>query len=155
MKKILSLSLSIAAAFTLTACASSQPSPQTALKMDIKQVCSVEANGIAKVVSTAKLYNMEAQKRGLEFRRLNVNNSALITSVEEAMKTGAKEVNPMKFKGNKKSKTKLPTDYAAGRACMFAVSALSQAQEAKSTWRLAVPGDGIQVLGFSMLSQRF
>lgn len=143
-KKLINFSLSAVAVLTLTACASSQPSPKTAAAMDESKVCSVEANGLEQVVATAKLYNMEAKKRGLEFRRLNVNNSALIASVEEAMKTGAKEVNPMHFKGKKKSKTKLPTNYAAERACKFAVSALSQAHEAKNTWRLAIPGDGFK-----------
>ena len=143
-KKFVKLSLSAVAVFTLTACASSQPSPKTAAAMNVSQVCSVEKSGLENVIATAKLYNMEAQKRGLEFRRLNVNNSALIASVEEAMKKGAKEVNPMHFKGKKKSKTKLPTNYAAQRACKFAVAALSQAEEAKSTWRLAIPGDGFK-----------
>lgn len=142
MKKLLNLSLGVATVFTLTACVSSQPSPKTAAKMDVEKTCSVDKNGIEKVIATAKIYNIEAQKRGLEFRRLNVNNSALIASVEEAIKTGAKEVQPMHFKGKKKSKTKLETTYAAQRACKFAISALSQAEEAKSTWRLAIPGDG-------------
>lgn len=144
MKKLLNLSLSIAAVLTLTACVSSQPSPQTASKMDESKVCNVESNGIKEVIATAKLYNMEAQKRGLEYRRLNVNNSALIASVEKAIKTGAKMVNPMHFKGKKNSKTKLETSYAAERSCKFAIGALAQANEAKSTWRLAIPGDGFK-----------
>lgn len=111
------------------------------LNLDEKALCNVEKNGAKKVIQTAKKYNEIAKKQGLEFRRLKVNNSALITSVEEALKTGAKKVNPKNFKG-KKSKTKLDTNYAAWRACHFAISALTQAQEAKKTWRLAVPGDG-------------
>ncbi|GGD32944.1 hypothetical protein GCM10012288_03610 [Malaciobacter pacificus] len=110
-------------------------------KIDVEKVCNVKENGISKVIETAKQYNEIAIKEGLEFRRLGVNNSGLITSVEEAIKTGAKEVNPKDFKG-KASKTKLETNFAAHRSCKFAIRALQQAEEAKSTWRLAIPGDG-------------
>jgi len=110
-------------------------------KIDVEKVCSVKDNGISKVVETAKKYNDIAIKEGLEFRRLGVNNSGLIASVEDAIKTGAKEVNPKDFKG-KASKTKLETNFAAHRSCKFAIRALQQAEEAKSTWRLAIPGDG-------------
>lgn len=133
MKKLLNLTIATTVALTLT----------TSLHaMDVKKDCDVKANGIKKVIETAKKYNAQAKKQGLEFRRLNVNNSDLIKSVEEAIKTGAKEVNPMHFKGKKRSKTKLETNYAASRACHFAITALTQAKEAKTTWRLAVPGDG-------------
>lgn len=126
----------------LTVCASVALAMTTSLHaMDVKKDCNVKDNGIKKVIETAKKYNEEAKKKGLEFRRLNVNNSDLIISVEEALKSGAKEVNPKTFKG-KASKTKLATDYAAWRACAFAISPLTQAKEAKDTWRLAVPGDG-------------
>lgn len=133
MRKLINLTIAATAAVTLT----------TSLHaMDEKKDCDVKANGIEKVIATAKKYNAIAKEKGLEFRRLNVNNADLIISVEEAIKTGAKEVNPMHFKGKKKSKTKLETNYAATRACKFAITALTQAQEAKKTWRLAVPGDG-------------
>lgn len=132
MKKLINLTITATAAMTLT----------TSLNaMDVKD-CNVKAKGINEVVAMANKYNAEAKKQGLEFRRLNVNNSDLIKSVEEAIKTGAKEVNPMHFKGKKKSKTKLETNYAAERACKFAIAALVQAKDAKSSWRLAVPGDG-------------
>ncbi len=132
MKKIINLTIAATVALTLT----------TSLHaMDGKKDCDVKANGITKVIATANVYNDQAKKKGLEFRRLNVNNSDLIISVEEAIKTGAKEVNPKTFKG-KQSKTKLETNYAAERACKFAIAALTQDQEAKTTWRLAVPGDG-------------
>lgn len=111
------------------------------LKLDEKALCNVKNNGVAKVIKTAKMYNDIAKKKGLEFRRLKVNNTDLIISVEEALKNGSKEVNPKDFKG-KKSSTKLDTNYAAWRACHFAISALVQEQEAKTTWRLSVPGDG-------------
>jgi hypothetical protein len=119
-----------------------------ASSLTTKEACDVSKHGVEKVIETAKAYNDVAIKKGLEFRRLNVNNRDLIISVQEAIKTGAKEVNPLHFKSKpnkiKKSKTKLKTDYAAWRACSFAISALQQADEAKDTWRLAVPGDGFQ-----------
>ncbi len=140
MKKLVSLSLCTATLFSLSLCASSF-SVESAVKEDINKVCSVKTNGIKKVLETAKSYNAVAIKKGVEFRRLGVNNSDLIISVEDAIKTGKKEVNPKDFKG-KKSKTKLETNYAAERACKFAIAALVQSHEGKSTWRLAVPGDG-------------
>ncbi len=137
MKKILKIATSVALLssgfLTLNAAEYS--------KIDVEKVCDVKANGINKVIKTAKKYNDIAVKEGLEFRRLGVNNSALIVSVEESIKTKAKKVNPKDFKG-KKSKTKLEINFAAHRACKFALRALQQAEEAKSTWRLAVPGDG-------------
>jgi hypothetical protein len=141
MKKILNLSLSLAAGIFLTACAATSQTSPTYSKLDVKTECNVKANGIEKVLATAKEYNAIAKQKGLEFRRLEVNNSNLIDAVEEGIKSNAKEVNPKTFKG-KKSKTKLPIDFAAERACKFAISALTQAEEAKSTWRMAIPGDG-------------
>ncbi len=118
------------------------------LDLDVRKVCNVEANGIETVIATAKKYNAIAKKHGVEFRRLNVNNSALITSVEDAIKTGSKNVNPLHFKSKpkkvKKSKTKLTTSYAAERACKFAISSLTQEATGKKTWRAAVPGDGFK-----------
>ena len=134
MKNLLKMTIAATAALTLT----------TSLHaMDEKKDCDVKANGIVQVIATANVYNDEAKKKGLEFRRLEVNNSDLIIAVEEAIKTGAKEVNPKTFKG-KKSKTVLETNYAAQRACKFAVSALTQEAEGKKTWRAAVPGDGFK-----------
>jgi len=142
MKKLFSLSLVAVSMISLTACASSSSvSMKTALTEDLNTVCSVEKSGIENVIAKAKAYNEVAKAKGLEYRRLEVNNTDLIISVEEAIKTGAKEVNPKTFKG-KPSKTILPTNYAAQRACRFAISALQQADESKKTWRLAIPGDG-------------
>jgi len=142
MKRLTTLMVTTGLVGLLTGCtASSQPSIETATKIDLNKVCSVEKSGIESVLNTAKEYNAIAQEEGLEFRRLGVNNSALIESVEEAIKTGAKEVNPKDFKG-KTSKTVLPTEFGAERACRFAITALTQSVEAESTWRLAVPGDG-------------
>ncbi len=136
MKKLINLTIAATVALTLSTSLYADNH-----MMDEKAMCDIKANGIEKVIATAKKYNEIAKEKGLEFRRLNVNNSDLIISVEEAIKTGAKEVNPKTFKG-KKSKTVLETNYAAVRACKFAIAALNQAEEGKKTWRLAVPGDG-------------
>ncbi|SKB30676.1 hypothetical protein [Malaciobacter marinus] len=144
MNKLLNISLVSIITIVFGACASSSsPSLSSIKDIDVEKVCSVENNGIEKVIQTAKKYNEIAKKNELEFRRLGVNNTDLIISVEEAIKTGAKEVNPKDFKG-KASKTKLPIDFAAIRACKFAITALTQANEAKTSWRLAVPGDGYE-----------
>jgi hypothetical protein len=142
MKKLTTLIATASIAAILGGC-TSQPSIATATKIDLNSVCSVEKSGIESVIKTAATYNSITQANGLEFRRLGVNNSALITSVQEAIKTGAKEVNPKDFKG-KVSKTKLETNYAAERACRFAIVPLMQSVEAKSTWRKSVPGDGFK-----------
>lgn len=142
-KLLLNLSIAATTALVFTACTGNAPTPQSAAKVDEKALCSVEKNGIEQVIATAKVYNEAAKANKLEFRRLSVNNSDLIIAVEEGIKSGAKEVNPKTFKG-KKSKTVLPIEFAATRACKFGISALSQAYEAKSTWRLAVPGDGFK-----------
>jgi len=142
MKKLTTILATTAVAALITGC-TTQPSIETATKLDTKIVCSVEKNGIKKVIETAEIYNNIAKAQGLEFRRLGVNNTDLIISVQEAIKTGATEVNPVDNKG-KASKTKLETNYAAERACKFGISALQQSVEAKSTWRKAVPGDGMK-----------
>lgn len=136
MKKLINLTIAATVALTLSSSLYADGH-----MMDEKAMCDVKANGIEKVIATAKKYNEIAKQKGLEFRRLSVNNTDLIISVEEAIKNGAKEVNPKTFKG-KKSKTVLETNYAAARACKFAVTALNQGEESKKTWRLAVPGDG-------------
>ena len=149
MKKLYTLAITSAIALSLAGCTagSNGLSPADAAKIDPIKVCNITAdNSIEQVLANAKAYNAAAIKEGVEFRRLNVNNSALIASVEEALKTGAKTVNPLHFKSKpkkiKKSKTKLATTYAAERACKFGLAALTQKHEAESTYRLAIPGDG-------------
>lgn len=142
MRKLTTIIAAVGVAALISGC-TTQPSVETATKLDLNSVCSVQANGIAKVIETAETYNNIAIAKGLEFRRLGVNNSGLIESVKEAIKTGATEVNPKDSKG-KASKTKLEVNYAAERACRFGIVALQQSVEAKSTWRKAVPGDGMK-----------
>lgn len=144
MKKLYTLAITSAIAFTMAGCVaggSNSLTPENAAKLDPKIVCSIADNGIETVLANAKAYNAAAIKENVEFRRLDVNNSDLIISVEEALKTGAKEVNPKDFKG-KASKTKLETNYALERACKFGLAALRQKHEAESTYKMAIPGDG-------------
>lgn len=141
MKNRFNLALTSALLAAAVVTSSSALSVEESAKIDVKEVCSVEKNGIAKVIANAKEYNDLAKKENVEFRRLGVNNTDLILSVEAAIASGAKEVNPLDLKG-KPSSTKLETNYAAWRACAFGLSALQYKQEAKSTWRDAVPGDG-------------
>jgi hypothetical protein len=145
MKKLYTTTLAAGLALSLTACAgtgASNVSVASAAKADVENVCSVEKHGIANVIATAKAYNSVAKKEGVEFRRLGINNSSAIAAVEAGIKSGAKEVKPADIKG--KTKQKFEINYAAERACKFAIGALSQKAEGKNTWRLAVPGDGYQ-----------
>ena len=113
-----------------------------AAKLDVKKVCDVKANGAEKVIAVAEKFNPEAVKLQVEFKRLGITNRNYIKFTKEAIKAKKKEV-VIKYKKKKKEKTKkFPLDYAAWRACTFAVRALQQVKEAEKTWRLAVPGDG-------------
>jgi len=115
-----------------------------AVALDVKQACDVKANGIDAVLATAAKYNAEAVKLGVEFKRLGVTNSNYIKTTTEAAKAKKKET-VLEYKKKGKVKThKMATDYAAWRACTFAIRALQQKAEAEDTWRLAIPGDGFK-----------
>jgi len=115
-----------------------------AAALDVKKVCDVQSNGIDAVLATAAKYNPEAVKLGIEFKRLGVTNSNYITSTTAAAKAKQKEVVLHYKKKGKIKKQKFATDYAAWRACHFAIRALQQKVEAEDTWRMAVPGDGFK-----------
>jgi len=113
-------------------------------KLDVKDACNVEKVGAAKALEVAKKYNPEAIKLGVEFKRLGVKNREYIKALEESVKAKKKETTvEYKAKGKKKTK-KFETNFLAERACKFAIRALQQVNEAKKTWRLAVPGDGFK-----------
>jgi len=143
MKKIYSLAITSIVAFSLAGCmgGSNSLTPAASVKLDQREVCNVSKLGIDTVLANAKVYNAAAVKEKVEFRRLGVNNSDLIIATEEALKAKSATVTPKDFKG-KETKDKFPVEYAAHRACTFGLSALQQKHEGKSTWRLAVPGDG-------------
>jgi len=137
MKKIIILSV-------LAASIASAGLIDDAVKLDVKKVCDVKANGAAKVVAVAKKFNPEAVKLGVEFKRLGIKNRLYVKAVEEAVKAKKKEVTiHYKKKGKEKTK-KFPLDYAAWRTCTFAVRALQEKVEADKTWKMAIPGDGFK-----------
>jgi hypothetical protein len=108
--------------------------------LDVKKECNVEANGVEKVLATAVKYNEIAVKNKIEFMRLGMKASEYIEVVTEALKTGSKNID---ISVDKKEKTGEATiEFGAWRACSFAISALTQQEEGKKTWRSAVPGDG-------------
>lgn len=109
-------------------------------KLDVKKECNVEANGVEKVLATANKYNEIAIKHNVEFMRLGMKASQYIEAVDAALKSGAKTI---EIVDDKKKKTADATiEYGAWRACTFAISALTQEEEAKKTWKLASPSDG-------------
>lgn len=111
-------------------------------KLDVKKECNVEANGVEKVIATAAKYNKIAIEKEVEFMRLGMKASQYIDAVNNALKTGAKNIDIL---DKKKKKTGEATiEFAAWRACSFAISAIVQEEEAKTTWRSSVPGDGFK-----------
>ena len=141
MKKLYSLTIATSLAFLLSGCLGSSSNMDTAASnVDVKNVCSVENNGIEKVLESATKYNAMAIKQHLEFMRLGMKASQYIDSAAAAVKSGAKTVDIVDKKG-KKTGT-VSTEYAAWRGCSFALRALQQHEEAQTTWKLAIPGDG-------------
>jgi len=140
MNKLYTITLAAAIAAITSGCTGGNVNTPDVASLDIKE-CSVKAHGVAGVIATAKKYNTIAQKKGLEFRRLGVNNSGYIIAVEEALKNGSKTVQLIDIK-KKKTKDKFTTEYAAERSCKFAITSLVQNVEANDNWRQAVPGDG-------------
>ncbi|WP_419769203.1 MAG: hypothetical protein ACNI3C_07520 [Candidatus Marinarcus sp.] len=142
MKKLLSLTLATSFAFILSGCygsASSMNTPKT-LNLDVKHVCSIEENGIEKVLESAAKYNAIAKAEHLEFMRLGMTATQYIDSANAAVKSGAKTVDIVDKDG--KTTGTVTTEYAAWRGCSFALRALQESEEAQTTWRLAIPGDG-------------
>ncbi len=144
MKKLYSITMVAGLALAISGCTGGTANITTAsaAKVDVKEVCST-SKGIDTLLATATAYNTVAKKHGVEFKRLGMSNSQYITETLKASKAGEKTVTLLNKKG-KKTKNKVTTQYAAWRACSFAVRALQQEHEAESTWRLAVPGDGFK-----------
>ena len=132
--------LKIATATALLTFGISYSSASEISKVDVKKECNVESNGIKKVLETAKKYNETAIKNKVEFMRLGMKTSQYIEAVDGALKSGAKNIDIV---DNKKKKTGEATvEYAAWRACAFAISAVTQYEEGKTSWKLASPSDG-------------
>ena len=108
-------------------------------KLDVKKECNVEANGIEKVLATASKYNEIAIKNKVEFMRLGMKASQYIEAVDAALKSGAKTIEIVDDK--KKKIGDATIEFAAWRACAFAISALTQEEDGKKNWKLASPSD--------------
>jgi len=134
-KKFAKLTLATMTVFSLSSLMASEVS-----SMDVRKVCDVNKNGIQSVLNMASKYNKIAKKEGLEFMRLGMKTSQYISGTQKSIKNGLATVDILNKK--KKKTGTVTTQYAAWRACSFAITALQQAKDAKTTWRLATPGDG-------------
>ena len=108
--------------------------------LDVKKECNVEVNGVEKVIATAAKYNEIAVKHKVEFMRLGMKASQYIDAVNNSLKAGTKTIDIVDNKGKKTEEATI--EFGAWRACHFAISTIVQEEEAKTTWRQAVPGDG-------------
>ena len=146
MKKLYSVVAATGLALAISGCTSnpvSTPSNDVSDSLNERILCDVKSNGIEKVLATAVKYNMVAKKHGVEFKRLGMTNTQYIDETNKSLKSGSKTVVLLNKKG-KATKNSVSVEYAAQRACKFAVSALTQEKEGKNTWRAAVPGDGFK-----------
>ena len=109
-------------------------------KLDVKKECNVEANGVEKVIATAAKYNEIAIKHKVEFMRLGMKASQYIDAVNNSLKSGSKTIDIVDAKGKKTEEATI--EFGAWRACSFAISAVVQEEEAKTTWKMASPSDG-------------
>jgi hypothetical protein len=142
MKKLYSVLAATGLAFALSGCMNNELSPSSAMSLNEKKLCSSK-NGVDSLLKTASKYNAIAKKHGVEFKRLGMTNTQYIDETHKAIKAGEKKVVLLNKKG-KPTKNSVTVEYAAQRACKFAVSALTQEAEGKETWRAAVPGDGFK-----------
>jgi len=109
-------------------------------KLDVKKECNVEANGVEKVIATAAKYNEIAVKHQVEFMRLGMKASQYLEAVNNSLKNGLKTIDIVDAKGKKTEEATI--EFGAWRACSFAIGAVVQEEEAKTTWKLASPSDG-------------
>jgi len=142
MKKLYSISIAAGLALALSGCGQN-PSTSSFASLNEKQLCNVEVNGIKAVLATATKYNAIAKKHGVEFKRLGMTTTQYIDETNKSLKANSKIVTLLNKK-KKPTKNKVSVNYAAVRACKFAVGALTLEAEGKKTWRAAVPGDGFK-----------
>ncbi|QKF58708.1 hypothetical protein ACN2EN_03420 [Aliarcobacter lanthieri] len=134
MNKILKISL-------VTALFSGSLFADSYSHLDVKKECDVKANGIEKVIQTAEKYNEIAIKEKVEFMRFGMKASQYVQAVQDALKNGSKEIQLVDEK-SKPTGEKVSIEFAAWRACSFGISALTQKEQSKKTWKLASPSDG-------------
>jgi len=143
MKKLYTLTLAAGLAIGLTACTGGANAPTKmvtiadAMKIDVTKTCNAEVNGAQNVLDVAKKFNPLAVKKQVQFMRFGAKTSEYIRATQEAIDKGSKTASVKQ----KKKTVKFETNYAANRACKFAVRALQQNHEAQTSWHQAVPGD--------------
>lgn len=147
MKKLYSIVAATGLALAISGC-SSNPAPTPSepskeVNLNERTLCDIKTNGIENVLATAVKYNKIAKEHKVEFMRLGMRTSQYIDETKKAIKAGSDKVVLLNKKG-KATKNSVSVEYAAHRACKFAVSALTQEAEGKKTWRAAVPGDGFK-----------
>jgi len=162
MKKLYSIAAATGLAIALSGCAGNTvktPEPiniqpltlvqiqdeigKVALKIDVKEVCDIKKSSINDVLSIAEVFNNVSKLHGVEFKRLGMTTTQYIDETHKAIKKGSTKVVLLNKKG-KPTNNSVSIEYAAQRACKFAVSALTQEADAKNTWRSAVPGGGFK-----------
>jgi len=148
MKKLYSVVAATGLALAISGCSSNTPAEvpkenKANAIINEKTLCDIEANGIENVLATATKYNTIAIEHKVEFMKLGMRTSQYIEETQKALDVGSKEIFLLNKKG-KATKNKVTVEYAAHRACKFAISALNQETVGKTTWRSAVPGDGFQ-----------
>ncbi len=142
MKKIYSVVAATGLAIALSGCGNNASTPSTMDKQSERTLCDVQANGIEAVLDMAVKHNAIAKEHGVEFKRLGMTNTQYIDETKKALASGTKTI--VLLNGKKPTKNSVTVEYAAQRACKFAISALTQEAEGKTNWRAAVPGDGFQ-----------
>lgn len=142
MKKLYSAIAATGLALIVSGCTSNSLSIAEMEKLNEKQICNIEVNGIANVLASAEKYNAIAKEHRVEFKRLGMTTTEYIAGAKKAIETNSKTV-PL-TKNKKPTKNSVSVSYATQRACKFAVSALTLKAEGKKTWRAAVPGDGFK-----------
>jgi len=115
---------------------------KVALKIDVKEVCDIKKSSINDVLSIAEVFNNVSKLHGVEFKRLGMTTTEYIAGAKKAIESNSKTV-PL-TNNTKATKNSVSVEYAVQRACKFAISALTQEEEGKTTWRAAVPGDGFK-----------
>ena len=144
MKTIYKIALASSIALFVSGCGNTEVStPKVKAETLNERTMCASTHTVAELLATAAKYNTIAKKEGVEFKRLGMTNTQYIDETNKSIKAGSKTVTLLNKKG-KATKVKVTVEYAAQRACKFAVSALTQKEEANQTWRLAVPGDGYQ-----------
>ncbi len=141
--KFLTIAACMALAFGASAVAGDKTDAilKEAMKVDVAKTCDPQKNSVTKLLAVAKKYNPTAVKLGVEFKRLGMTTTQYIQETQKALKAKSKTVTLLD-KNGKPTDKKVSVDYAAERACKFAVRALQEYVDAQTTYKLAIPGEG-------------